>query len=338
MSRVHEALARAAEGPNARSARSTISTHEGAFQSAWPSITDEPLSTRGPNAGSSAQSTTSTDEGVFQSAWPSVNDEAVSTTSPKAGSTELLMVSRPAISVKGFSSEWRERLASAPEGNPALIEQFRRLAGTLHNAQTASEIRLLMVTSATPDDGKTLTAVNLALVLSESYRRRVLLVDADLRRPSIPHVVDLSQGVGLSENLRAGTEQKLALVQLSPTLTLLPAGQPIPDPIGALTSSRMRHILAEAAARFDWVILDAPPVGQSADASLLTEMVHGTLFVIRAGQTQHPHVVKALEVIGRQRILGVVLNGVEEMPHQPYYERDSTEGNGGRQARKSGLP
>ena len=201
-----------------------------------------------------------------------------------------------------------------------LIEQFRRLAGTLHHAQGSSGIRVVMVTSATPDDGKTLTAVNLALVLSESYRRRVLLVDADLRRPSIPDVIDLANGVGvgLSETLTARTEQKLALVQLTQTLTVLPAGQPIPDPIGVLTSPRMKHILEEASSRFDWVILDAPPIGTLADASLLGEMVDGTLFVVRAGKTQHPHIQKAIEAIGRERILGVVLNAVEEMPSQPY--------------------
>lgn len=236
----------------------------------------------------------------------------------KATRPESLVIGPLSPNVKGFAQVWKERLASGPDGNSTLIEQFRRLAGTLHHAQTASGIRAVMVTSATPDDGKTLTAVNLALVLSESYRRRVLLVDADLRRPSIPDVVDLVDGVGLSETLTARTEQKLALVRLTPMLTLLPAGQPIPDPIGVLTSPRMKHILEEASARFDWVILDAPPIGTLADASLLGEMVDGTLFVVRAGKTQHPHILKAIEAVGRERILGVVLNAVEEMPDQPY--------------------
>jgi Mrp family chromosome partitioning ATPase len=84
-----------------------------------------------------------------------------------------------------------------------------------------------MVTSASPGDGKTLTAVNLALVLAESYRFRVLLVDADLRRPSIQTVVDVGHGSGLSECLRSPVEQKLALIALTPNLTLLPAGQPV---------------------------------------------------------------------------------------------------------------
>ncbi len=88
--------------------------------------------------------------------------------------------------VQGFSSKWRECLASGSEGDPALVEQFRRLAGVLHHAQAANGLRSVMVTSAMPGDGKTLTAINVAFVLAESYRARVLLVDADLRRPSIP--------------------------------------------------------------------------------------------------------------------------------------------------------
>ena len=213
--------------------------------------------------------------------------------------------------IVSFSQEWRERLAGGPDGDPVLVEQFRRLAATLHHAQQNNGIRSIMVTSASPGDGKTLTAVNLALVLAESYRYNVLLVDADLRRPSIPSVVDLGDGNGLSEVLRASSDKKLTLVSITPRLTLLPAGQPIANSIEALTSPRMRQILDEAANRFDWVILDAPPVGPTTDARLLTQMVGGTLFVIHAGHTQHGDVQKAIDGLGRDQILGVVLNGVE---------------------------
>jgi capsular exopolysaccharide synthesis family protein len=176
-----------------------------------------------------------------------------------------------------------------------------------------------MLTSASPDDGKTLTALNLALVLSQSYHRRVLLIDADLRRPSLSDVADIMDAPGLSEALRSPTDQKLAILQVTPTLMLCPAGEPDPDPMGALTSARMRHILEEAAARFDWVILDAPPMGPMADADLLAQMVDGAVFVIRAGSTPYPLIQKAIDGLGRERILGVVLNGVKEMPSDTGY-------------------
>lgn len=218
-----------------------------------------------------------------------------------------------------FSSRWQERLATGGHNNPGLTEQFRRLAATLHHAHQNNGLKDVMLTSASPGDGKTLTAVNLALVLAESYRYRVLLIDADLRRPSIPNVVDLSDGCGLSDALTAATEQKLALVQITSRLTLLPAGRPLSNSIEALTSPRMRQILDEAGQRFDWVILDAPPVGAATDARLLSQMVGGTLFVIHAGQSQCPDVQKAINAIGREQILGVVLNGVRDQQATDYY-------------------
>lgn len=218
-----------------------------------------------------------------------------------------------------LSTEWQDRLATSAHGDPTLIEQFRRLAGTLHRAQAADGLRSVMVTSARPGDGKTLTAVNLALVLAESYRYNVLLIDADLRRPSIPSVVNLSDGSGLSEVLRATGDQKLALVPIAPGLTLLPAGQPIANSLEALTSPRMQQILAEAAQKYDWVILDAPPIGPTADARVMTQMVGGTLFVVRAGETQYGDVKSAIDAIGREHIMGVVLNGVDSVSGADYY-------------------
>jgi protein-tyrosine kinase len=268
------------------------------------------------------------DQAMFRPAWPVSGAEPTARDRDRDPVEDVAIqderIKRPvglAVShpgVMGFSSAWRERLAST-DGNPGLVEQFRRLAATLHHAQQANGLRSLMVTSASPGDGKTLTAVNLALVLAESYRSRVLLIDADLRRPSIPSVVDLGDGAGLSDALRSSTEQKLALVALTPRLTILPAGQPIANSIEALTSPRMQQILAEAGTRYDWVILDAPPVGPTADARLLTQMVGGTVFVVHAGRTQYSVVQKAIEGLGREQILGVVLNGVKPEALDGYY-------------------
>ena len=200
-----------------------------------------------------------------------------------------------------------------------MVEQFRRLAAVLHEAHQTQQLRSLMVTSARPGDGKTLTTLNLALVLAESYRYDVLLVDADLRRPSILSVLDLTHGHGLSEALRAPSEQTLSLVSLGQRLSVLPAGQPIANSIEALTSPRMHQIMNEAASRFDWVLLDSPPVGSVTDSHLLSRMVGGTLFVVRAGVTPYPEVESAVEALGRENILGVVLNGAESVSAGRYY-------------------
>jgi capsular exopolysaccharide synthesis family protein len=257
-------------------------------------------------------------QGLFVSAWTlDTAPTSARSDANRVGSAPEALSVTPSSPVS-LAGACREQLVHTSEANPMLVEQFRRLAATLHHAQMGNGIRVIMLTSASPDDGKTLTALNLSLVLSESYRKRVLLIDADLRRPSLANIADVTGAPGLSEALRSPTEKKLGILQVTPLLMLLPAGRPDADPIGGLTSARMRSILDEAAGRFDWVILDAPPMGPLADANLLASMVDGAVFVVRSGRTHYHAAQRAIEALGRERVLGVVLNGVEKMPPEQY--------------------
>jgi capsular exopolysaccharide synthesis family protein len=203
--------------------------------------------------------------------------------------------------------------------NPVFREQYRRLAASLHQAQIDRGLKVIIVVSAVAAEGKTLTASNLALTLSESYHRQVLLIDGDLRRPSLTTVLGLpAHAPGLSEGLFAGAEPKLSLHQLTPRLALLPAGRPMSDPMAGLTSQRMHRILAEARAAFDWVIVDTPPVGLLPDGHLLAAMGDGALLVVKASGPSHTVVQRAIESIGRERVLGVVLNKAEEAGGDDY--------------------
>jgi capsular exopolysaccharide synthesis family protein len=199
--------------------------------------------------------------------------------------------------------------------SPASREQYRRLAAALHHTQETNGCKVVLIASAAVGEGKTLTASNLALTLSESYHRDVLLVDADLRRPSLHTVFGTTGAPGLSEGLRAAADQKIALRDISPRLTLLPAGAPNSDPMAVLTSARMRQLLDEARQSFDWVIIDTPPVGLLTDASLLAAMVDGAILVISAGSTHHELVRRAVDSIGQSRLLGVVLNRASTQDH-----------------------
>ena len=257
---------------------------------------------------------------MFKPAWPT----AEQWNSSDAHQDDARAV--PASTVIEFSSKWGALLVNSPDSDPEVVEQFRRLASTLHKAKRLNGLRSVMVTSATSGDGKTLTAVNLALELSRSFNSDVLLIDADLRRPSIPSVVHLSEDAGLSEALSVKTEQKLALVRIAPRLTLIPAGQAILNSIEAVTSPRMQRIIEEATERYDWVILDAPPIGLTTDARLLAEFVGGTLFVVRAGVTQHRQVTQAMAALGREQILGVVLNGTERSKEKNTYYDPTLQG------------
>lgn len=211
--------------------------------------------------------------------------------------------------VRQFNAKIAEKIVAA-SGGSALIEQYRKLAATLYHAQLAHNTRVVMVASAVPGEGKTLTATNLALTFSESYRRSVLLIDADLRRPSVHALFDIPNVCGLRDALQddAGLGRPL---QATPTLSILTAGRPDPDPMSGLTSNRMRDLVQRAAAEFDWVVIDTPPITLMPDAKLLAEMADVALLVIHAGSTPHRLVQRAVDALGRNRILGVVLNRVD---------------------------
>jgi capsular exopolysaccharide synthesis family protein len=202
---------------------------------------------------------------------------------------------------------------------PASREQYRRLAATLLHGQATSGLKVVMVTSAAVGEGKSLTASNLALTFSESYQRRVLLIDADLRRPSLHQLFNFSAGVGLSEALMLPDDQRLTLHRASSHLSVVPAGAPSNDPMAGLSSDRMRGVIEEAREAFDWVIIDTPPVGLLSDASLLGAMVDGVLLVVKAGATPFERVQRAIDAVGRERVLGVVLNRVAADRSPAYY-------------------
>jgi capsular exopolysaccharide synthesis family protein len=221
----------------------------------------------------------------------------------------------------GFDSKVAERLVVTETVSLMSLEQYRNLAATLHHAQVDRGIKVVMVASALGGEGKTLTSVNLALTLSGSYRREVLLIDGDMRRPSIHSVFQVPNDVGLSNALRSDAQRKVSVVEISEYLSILPAGPPAPDPMNLLTSERIRTLLTQAAARYDWVIIDTPPVGLLTDANLLATMVDVSVLVIRAGMAPHRLISRAADTLGRDRIIGVVLNGVDpkksDAPH--YY-------------------
>jgi capsular exopolysaccharide synthesis family protein len=200
------------------------------------------------------------------------------------------------------------------------VEQYRRLAAVLHDIQMGQGLKTLMLTSALPNEGKTLTVVNLALTLSEAYARRVLIIDADLRRPSVHTVLGVSNNAGLSEVL-LGAGPGLPICEVSPRLSLLSAGRPGPAPLAALTSARMGSLIDECAKQFDWVLLDTPPVAVMPDAQLLANRIRAVVLVIAAGATPAATVGRAVEELGPDWIIGTVLNRVDErqIPDVGYY-------------------
>jgi protein-tyrosine kinase len=206
----------------------------------------------------------------------------------------------------------RHKLIVGEGVDPAMVEQYRHLAAVMHHAQKASGVRSVMVTSALPAEGKTLTATNLALTLSESYQRRVLLIDADLRRPRMREMFGLPPTEGLTDSLATARDGRLPVHQITPHLWVLTAGRVLPDPMSLLVSPAMKELLDDAKDSFDWVVVDTPPIAILPDANLLASMIDTTLLVVAAASTPYPMVQRAAQAVGTNRILGVVLNRAEK--------------------------
>jgi len=205
------------------------------------------------------------------------------------------------------------RLVSAIDQTSPVLDQLRNLAATLHQAHVDRELKVLTITSTIGGEGKTLLAANLALTLSRSYMRQVLLIDADLRRPGLHRVFGVPSQHGVRPALDSVRHGDPVVVQeLAPRLALIPAGKPVRDPVSVFASDAMHRLVAAAAASFDWVIIDTPPVGMLPDVSLVASLSDGVVLVVEAGRVRYDLVQRSVESIGADRVLGVVLNKVPE--------------------------
>jgi capsular exopolysaccharide synthesis family protein len=192
-------------------------------------------------------------------------------------------------------------------------EQFRTLRARLDSVAAQHPLRTIAIASALPGEGKTLAAVNLAVVSAMSVGRRVLLVDCDLRRPRVHLTLGLSPEAGLAEVLkdRATLSDSVIKVEGLNLEVLGVRAQPA-NPSELLASTRMRSLVEEAARVYDLVIFDVPPMLALPDAKTVCDLSDGVVLVVRAGSTSSEDVTATLDVIDRRRVLGLVLNGLED--------------------------
>jgi len=194
-------------------------------------------------------------------------------------------------------------------------EQYRQLRTRLSHAEGASNLRTVLITSPQKGEGKSITCANLALTMAQELHRRVIIVEADLRKPSLQAMFGLPGGPGLSEYLSGAAELNDVMTFLPDhNLTVIHAGTSPTNPAELLGSTAMRRLLDQLRTRFDRVILDTPPVLPLADVAVLAPLVDATLLVVRAGVTPKPAIENALRAFDSSRLLGVVLNesGLEQ--------------------------
>ncbi|HEX3232356.1 MAG TPA: CpsD/CapB family tyrosine-protein kinase [Pyrinomonadaceae bacterium] len=199
-------------------------------------------------------------------------------------------------------------------------EQFRALRTRLLQAGEREQKRAFVITSAGMGEGKTLTALNLAWLLAQTDGATALLIDADLRRPCAAEYLGLETEFGLSEVLTGETKLTQAILKLRPSgLHLLPGGAAREDVAELLSGPRFGRLLDEARKLFDYIIIDAPPLGVFTDANLLVNRADAAILVVRASVTRYSVVDRLLEQLPRERMLGVVLNRAETKPEDTSY-------------------
>ncbi len=206
------------------------------------------------------------------------------------------------------------KLMAGGEAGAAVNEEYNKLRSLVVSLTKGERFRnALMVTSTVKEEGKTLTALNLSFALAREYDHTVLLVDTDLRRPSIHRYLGVRPEVGLIQCLKGEATLSQALIKTGiGKLVVLPAGGTVDDPVELISSNRMKEIVSELKNRYPerFVIFDSPPALSFADAQVLAGIVDGTIFVVREGTVSGKQLNKTLDLFNDKNLLGVVFNDV----------------------------
>jgi receptor protein-tyrosine kinase len=189
-------------------------------------------------------------------------------------------------------------------------EEFRTLRTRLNHLQTLQPLHTVVVTSPSPAEGKTFTAVNLALAEAHLAESSVLLGDFDLRRPIIHQLFQVDRAPGLSDFLMGQCTFPQALRRIEGmNLYVLPAGSPVKNPLELLNMRQAKALFDELPRSFNWAIFDTPPLLFSADANLLATLADGTVLVVKIGSTTFDNVTRAMQSLCENNVLGIVANG-----------------------------
>ncbi|HTS35708.1 MAG TPA: polysaccharide biosynthesis tyrosine autokinase [Candidatus Solibacter sp.] len=218
----------------------------------------------------------------------------------------------------------REAVELVTQARPQsqMAESYRALRTSLLLSNIGAPPKVIMVTSALPQEGKTTTSINTAVVLAQKGVR-VLLIDADLRRPSIHKTLGMGPRSGLSNVLTGSTtlEQAISLTTVLPNLFILPAGTPPPNPAELLASSTMKDMLAQLCGEYDHIVIDTPPTLSVTDAVVLSPRADAVVLVIRSGKTTKQALRRARDILAQvsAKVVGVLLNAVDLTSPDYYY-------------------
>lgn len=195
-----------------------------------------------------------------------------------------------------------------PREAPA--EEFRTLRTRLNHLQTLQPLHTLVITSPSPAEGKSFTAANLALTQAQLADKRILLADFDFRRPTVDKTFQIPISPGMTNYLQGTASLSDIIMRIGDSnLYVIPAGDPVPNPLELLNLKECSTLIAGLRNHFDWVLLDSPPLLFAADGNLLATMCDGTMLVVRIGTTTYDSVSRAVQSLCENNVLGIVVNG-----------------------------
>lgn len=229
---------------------------------------------------------------------------------------------------------WQPSIASFPTlaDRGVGVEQFRSLRSRIYQARYEAPLKTILVSSGMPSEGKSFVTANLAMSLARNSVNNILLIDADLRRPSLHKLLGAPSSPGLSDYL-AGTADLNAILQRDQgseipsnasqrsisNLTFIPAGNCDDDSSELVANHRIEDLVATLSPCFDWILIDSPPVLAVTDAVELARAADAVLLVVRGGKTPYNVAQRTQATFNNSRILGFVLNDIKDAPRRGYY-------------------
>jgi len=218
----------------------------------------------------------------------------------------------PEITIDPLSAD--PHAVSVTDPQSIYCEEYRSLRTHLLRKSQLDALQTIVIASVGIGEGKSITALNLSWLLAQTEGVSALLIDCDLRRPSLSGYLGLNLKGGLSDVLDGERGLTESIVKLNPAgLYLLPGGKARTDVAELISGSRFPQMLEKARNIFDYVVIDAPPLGVFADAAVLINQADGAIMVVAANQTNYKDIDRVLESISKERVLGVVLNKSDEM-------------------------
>jgi capsular exopolysaccharide synthesis family protein len=218
------------------------------------------------------------------------------------------------------------RLVFLTESESLAAEKFRFLGVRLRQLQQNRPLKKVLVTSAIPEEGKSMVSANLAGVLARRKKQKILLLEGDLRRPVLAQQFGLGHLAGLAEWLESDLHTPANIYYLQGLeFWFMPAGKPPMNPLEWMQSGRLSELMAQLGTLFDWIIVDSPPLLPLADTSVWSRMTDGTLLVVREGITEKTPLQRGIEMLKKSDLLGIVMNTCSDRNHHNYYQRYAAE-------------